>query len=88
MICRAVSPLDELRRTSKALYVAIGHCFGTGARHDRAKKSQAILCLGGKLIMTVFAGIAEFERDLIRERTSAGRDAARGRVSASDALES
>jgi len=42
----------------------------------------------GKLIMTVFAGIAEFERDLIRERTKAGRDAARGRGSASDALES
>jgi DNA invertase Pin-like site-specific DNA recombinase len=30
----------------------------------------------GKLIMTVFAGIAEFERDLSRERTSAGREAA------------
>src|SRR6266852_2324103 len=30
----------------------------------------------GKLIRTVFAGIAEFERDLIRERTSAGREAA------------
>jgi DNA invertase Pin-like site-specific DNA recombinase len=40
----------------------------------------------GKLIMTVFAGIAEFERDLIRERTKAGRVAARDRESASDAL--
>jgi DNA invertase Pin-like site-specific DNA recombinase len=29
--------------------------------------------LAGKMIMTVFAGIAEFERDLIRERTTAGR---------------
>ena len=29
--------------------------------------------------MTVFAGIAEFERDLIRERTSAGRVAAQQR---------
>ena len=29
--------------------------------------------------MTVFAGIAEFERDLIRERTSAGRVAAQKR---------
>ncbi len=28
----------------------------------------------GKMIMTVFAGIAEFERDLIRERTGAGRE--------------
>lgn len=34
---------------------------------------------GGKMIMTVFAGIAEFERDLIRERTGAGRIAAKNR---------
>jgi DNA invertase Pin-like site-specific DNA recombinase len=33
----------------------------------------------GKMIMTVFAGIAEFERDLIRERTGAGRVAAKKR---------
>lgn len=33
----------------------------------------------GKMIMTVFAGIAEFERDLIRERTKAGRIAAKHR---------
>jgi DNA invertase Pin-like site-specific DNA recombinase len=33
----------------------------------------------GKLITTVFAGIAEFERDLIRERSSAGREAAKRR---------
>jgi DNA invertase Pin-like site-specific DNA recombinase len=33
----------------------------------------------GKMIMTVFAGIAEFERDLIRERTGAGREAAKQR---------
>ncbi len=31
------------------------------------------------MIMTVFAGIAEFERELIRERTAAGREAARSR---------
>ena len=33
----------------------------------------------GKMIMTIFAGIAEFERDLIRERTSAERSAAQQR---------
>lgn len=33
----------------------------------------------GKLIMTIFAGIAEFERELIRERTDAGRLAAKKR---------
>jgi DNA invertase Pin-like site-specific DNA recombinase len=32
-----------------------------------------------KMIMTIFAGIAEFERDLIRERTDAGREAAKKR---------
>jgi DNA invertase Pin-like site-specific DNA recombinase len=31
------------------------------------------------MIMTIFAGIAEFERDLIRERTGAGREAAKKR---------
>lgn len=31
------------------------------------------------MIITVFAGIAEFERELIRERTAAGREAARSR---------
>jgi len=30
-------------------------------------------------VETVFAGIAEFERDLIRERTGAGREAAKQR---------
>jgi DNA invertase Pin-like site-specific DNA recombinase len=33
----------------------------------------------GKMVLTVFAGIAEFERALIVERTSAGRHAARKR---------
>jgi DNA invertase Pin-like site-specific DNA recombinase len=30
----------------------------------------------GRMVLTVFAGIAEFERELIKERTSAGRIAA------------
>jgi DNA invertase Pin-like site-specific DNA recombinase len=30
----------------------------------------------GKMILTVFAGIAEFERGLIRQRTGVGRAAA------------
>jgi len=33
----------------------------------------------GKLIFHVFAALAEFERNLIRERTKAGLDAARAR---------
>ena len=34
---------------------------------------------GGKLVFHVFASLAEFERDLIRERTQAGLAAARAR---------
>jgi DNA invertase Pin-like site-specific DNA recombinase len=34
---------------------------------------------GGKLVFQVFAALAEFERDLIRERTAAGLEAARAR---------
>jgi DNA invertase Pin-like site-specific DNA recombinase len=34
---------------------------------------------GGKLVFHVFATLAEFERDLIRERTAAGLAAARAR---------
>src|SRR5689334_393437 len=30
----------------------------------------------GRMVLTVFAGIAEFERELIKERTSTGRIAA------------
>lgn len=33
----------------------------------------------GRMILTVFAGIADFERSLIAERTSAGRQAAKER---------
>jgi DNA invertase Pin-like site-specific DNA recombinase len=34
---------------------------------------------GGKLVFHIFGALAEFERDLIRERTRAGLDAARAR---------
>jgi DNA invertase Pin-like site-specific DNA recombinase len=34
---------------------------------------------GGRLIFTVFGAIAEFEREIVRERTRAGLDAARSR---------
>ncbi len=34
---------------------------------------------GGRLVFTIFAGLAEFERSIIRERTLAGLEAARSR---------
>ena len=44
--------------------------------HDRGS-ATVWAAVGVSVIMTVFAGIAEFERDLIRERTRAGREAAK-----------
>jgi len=35
---------------------------------------------GGKLILRVFGALAEFERNLIRDRTNAGLAAARGKT--------
>ena len=37
------------------------------------------LSAGGKLVFGIFAALAEFERELIRERTKVGLDAARAR---------
>lgn len=72
-----VLKLDRLARSTRNLLDIVDHI----------KSSQASFCSlsepwadttshAGKMIMTIFAGIAEFERDLIRERTSAGRKAA------------
>ena len=50
---------------------AISHA---GARFQSISEPSADTTThAGKLIMTIFAGIAGFERDLIRERTGAGR---------------
>src|SRR3954447_13475927 len=42
----------------------------------------------GKMVLTVFAGMAEFERALIHQRTSSGRVAAKTRACASGARRS
>jgi hypothetical protein len=60
------------------------HQTYTESRHyfcrDPALAQSAITTTSqGKLIFTLFAGIAEFERDVIRERTMAGLAAARAR---------
>ena len=37
--------------------------------------------MAGRMVLTMFAGVAEFERALIRHRTDEGRQAAKRRVS-------
>ena len=72
--------LDRLARSTRDLLETMETIRDAGARFQSVSEPWADTTThAGKMIMTVFAGIAEFERDLIRERTKAGRDAARTR---------
>lgn len=69
--------LDRLARSTKTLLETTESLIDAGVKFKSISEPWADTTTpGGKMIMTVFAGIAEFERDLIRERTGAGRKAA------------
>jgi DNA invertase Pin-like site-specific DNA recombinase len=72
--------LDRLARSTRDLLETMETIREADARFQSLSEPWANTTdHAGKLIMTVFAGIAEFERDLIRERAGAGREAARRR---------
>jgi len=72
--------LDRLARSTRDLLETMETIREAGARFQSLSEPWADTTThAGKMIMTVFAGIAEFERDLIRERTAAGRRAAKSR---------
>lgn len=75
-----VCKLDRLARSTHHLLDIVEQLRSLGASFCSLGEPWADTTThAGKMIMTVFAGIAEFERDLIRERTSIGRKAAQGR---------
>ena len=71
--------LDRLGRTTKQLIEIINELdkrnIGFLSLHENIDTTTS----GGKLIFHIFASLAEFERDIIRERTKAGLKAARSR---------
>jgi DNA invertase Pin-like site-specific DNA recombinase len=72
--------LDRLARSTRDLLNTMETLNEAGAKFQSISEPWANTTThAGKMIMTVFAGIAEFERDLIRERTGAGREAAKQR---------
>jgi len=72
--------LDRLARSTRDLLNTIETISeGEGKFQSLSEPWANTTTHAGKMIMTVFAGIAEFESDLIRERTSAGREAAKQR---------
>ena len=71
--------LDRLGRSLPHLIEVIGALEARGVGFRSLTESIDTTNAGGKLIFHVFAALAEFERNLIRERTVAGLAAARAR---------
>lgn len=71
--------LDRLGRSLPHLVAIVRDLGARGVGFKSVQESLDTTTSGGKLIFHLFASLAEFERDLIRERTTAGLSAARAR---------
>jgi len=71
--------LDRLGRSLKMLIETLTLLSEQGIGFKSLTEQIDTTTPGGKLIFHVFGALAEFERDLIRERTQAGLAAARAR---------
>jgi DNA invertase Pin-like site-specific DNA recombinase len=71
--------LDRLGRSLRNLIETVTTLNERGIEFKSLTEQIDTASSGGKLIFHVFGALAEFERDLIRERTSAGLAAARAR---------
>jgi DNA invertase Pin-like site-specific DNA recombinase len=71
--------LDRLGRSLPHLIETIRELESRGIHFKSLQEQIDTTTSGGKLIFHVFGALAEFERDLIRERTHAGLAAARKR---------
>ena len=71
--------LDRLGRSLRNLIDVVTELDALGIGFRSITESIDTTTSGGKLIFHIFGALAEFERDLIRERTQAGLVAARAR---------
>src|SRR4051794_17387360 len=71
--------LDRLGRSLKDLIERITQLNNRHIGFKSITESIDTTTSGGKLIFHIFGALAEFERDIIRERTNAGLEAARVR---------
>ena len=71
--------LDRLGRSLPHLIDTVRSLAERGVGFKSVQESIDTTTPGGRLVFHVFAALAEFERDLIRERTHAGLAAARAR---------
>jgi DNA invertase Pin-like site-specific DNA recombinase len=71
--------LDRLGRTLKQLIELINDFNAREIGFKSLQENIDTTTSGGKLVFHIFGALAEFERDIIRERTHAGLQAARSR---------
>lgn len=71
--------LDRLGRSLKHLIETITRLNNNKIGFQSITENIDTTTSGGKLIFHIFGALAEFERDIIRERTNAGLQAARAR---------
>ena len=71
--------LDRLGRSLRHLIETITNLHNRGVGFKSLTEQIDTTTSGGKLIFHIFGALAEFERDIIRERTQAGLQAARAR---------
>ncbi len=71
--------LDRLARSLKQLIETVEDLEQRGIGFRSLTEAIDTTTAGGKLVFHIFAALAEFERSIIRERTSAGLAAARAR---------
>jgi DNA invertase Pin-like site-specific DNA recombinase len=71
--------LDRLGRSLRHLIELMTELEGEGIGFQSVTEAIDTTTPGGKLVFHIFGALAEFERNLIRERTRAGLEAARAR---------
>jgi DNA invertase Pin-like site-specific DNA recombinase len=71
--------LDRLGRSLKHLIEIVTSLEEKGIGFQSVQESIDTTTSGGRLVFHIFGALAEFERNLIRERTQAGLQAARAR---------
>jgi len=71
--------LDRLGRSLKQLVESVNMLNERGFGFKSLKENIDTTTTSGRLVFHIFAALAEFERDVIRERTQAGLAAARAR---------
>ncbi|WP_408512129.1 recombinase family protein [Paraburkholderia sediminicola] len=71
--------LDRLGRNLQELIRLVGDLEARGIKFRSLKESVDTSGPAGKLVFHLIGALAEFERELVRERTLAGLEAARAR---------